>query len=106
MKAIDFIWPDKWISFNFRVLVVIFAWILWVVVFYLKYFVFHASGVLQFVGIIPILIIWTYLFDKDIPMAPVNIEFNDGNIGIQIVRSVVFWMAVVGFIGILFIGDW
>mgnify|MGYP003110460425 CR=1 FL=1 len=50
MKASDFIWPDKWIPFKVRVFVVILAWTLWLVVSYLKYFVFQVDGVLQFVG--------------------------------------------------------
>ncbi|WP_417439313.1 hypothetical protein [Idiomarina sp.] len=106
MKASDLIWPDKWIPFRVRVSVVIVAWILWFIVSYLKYFVFRVDGVLQLISIYPIIIIWTYLFDKTIPMAPGSAYFEADDPGVQAVRCLAFGTAVVAFFGMLFIGDW
>ncbi|RUO79854.1 hypothetical protein CWI84_09510 [Idiomarina tyrosinivorans] len=105
MKVSDLIWPDKWMSFGVRVSVVIVAWILWLIVSYLKYFVFHVDGVLQLVGFYPILIIWTYLFNRSLSMAPGSAYFDANNVRLQAARTCIFVMAVIAFLGMLFIGD-
>ncbi|MFP3581926.1 hypothetical protein SB659_20400, partial [Arthrobacter sp. SIMBA_036] len=64
MKASDLIWPDKWMPFGVRVSIVAVVWALWFTVSYLKYFVFHVGGILQLGAIYPVIIIWTYLFNK------------------------------------------
>ena len=106
MKASDFIWPDKWIPFKVRVFVVILAWTLWLVVLYLKYFVFQVDGVLQVVGFYPILIIWTYLFNRSLSMAPGSAYFDASNMRLQAARTCIFVIAVIAFLSILFVGDW
>lgn len=106
MKASNFIWPDKWLPFGVRVSVVIAAWVLWLTVSYLKYFVFHVDGILQLIGLYPLIVIWTYLFNRTIPMNPLNVEFEVENIKGQVGRTCIFVIAVIAFLGILFIGDW
>ncbi|RUO79852.1 hypothetical protein CWI84_09500 [Idiomarina tyrosinivorans] len=106
MKASDLIWPDKWMSFGVRVSVVIVAWVLWLILSYLKYVVFHVGGILQLIGLYPLIVIWNYLFNRTIPMNPLNVEFEVENIKGQVGRTCIFVMAVIAFLGILFIGDW
>lgn len=106
MRMNKLIWPDKWISVKARITFVAATFILWVFISYLKYFVFHVDGVLQIVSFYAWLITWTYLFDKDIPTAPVNMKFDDEDEAGQIIRTLFSLMALVVFFLVQFFGDW
>lgn len=106
MKVSDLIWPDKWMPFVARFSMVIFAWVLWFVLSYLKFFVFQVDGVLQLGAVYPLIIIWCYLFNKRLPLPPASPEFDSENIGLQAGRSFAFVVSVIFFFGMLFIGDW
>lgn len=86
---IDYIWPSKWLSMRFRIGAFISLVFLYCAGFYIQiYFIKSLNSLLLIVPYF-LWIIWAYIFDKSIPLQPVSTEFEEGNVSMQVFRSIV-----------------
>lgn len=84
-----YIWPSKFMPFGFRLFFFLLLVLFFVVSGYFKYVVPNSQSTSVFIVPYLLWLIWGYLFDRTMPLPPASPEFEEDDISMQLLRSII-----------------
>ena len=92
---IDIIWPSRVIPFVFRVVLFSVIFIVFIVIFAFRLLFFDYLNFSIVILLYATWVLWAYLFDKTIHFSVGSMEFSEGDVTGQSLRSVFAMIAMI-----------
>ena len=106
MKMNDYLIPSNYLSLKVRLIILIIISSFWLIILYLKYFLYDADGVIHLGSVYFIWIFGSFLMDKSIPTAPISIYFEKGNFPVEVMRAIAGGASLLIVCVIMALADW